>query len=80
MTDEFGALRKEMGGGFRSLHERADAHMNAIGDVKETVTRIEETLTNHTHRLGSIENKLDSTIERVDDHGVMVKKIEEARS
>jgi hypothetical protein len=65
-------VRREMREGFARIHAVVDGHT-------ETLAAHGATLNDHSHRLDRIERKLDVTIERVDDHGVRLRRLERGR-
>jgi len=65
VANGFHAVQEEMQDGFRALTSRVDG--------------IETELKDHGARLDRIERKLDSTIERVDDYSVRLKRVEKTK-
>jgi hypothetical protein len=61
----FQELQEAMRQGFDRVNERMDAHDGRFDEVDS--------------RLDRIERKLDNTIERVDDHGVRLGRLEKAK-
>ena len=71
VADGFQALQNELGGRFLAVDTRflaVDTHFLAV----------ESELKDLKSQVGRIERKLDSTIERLDDHSGRLKRLEES--
>jgi chromosome segregation ATPase len=82
----FLALQEEMREGFRLVRmqlgehgERLDAIEIELKDHSARFDRIDAELRDHSARFDRIERKLDTTIERVEDHGIRLRRLEHPR-
>ncbi len=65
-------LAERMDSGFKAVLKRLDTHAEMISSVAEDVTDIRT-------QLNRMEPKLDSTIARLDDHGMRIEQLEKTR-
>jgi chromosome segregation ATPase len=72
--------------GFEDVHCELTGVRGELADVRGGLTSVQGELTeiravqaDHSHRLDRIERKLDSVVERVDDHDVRLRTLEKRR-
>ncbi|MGH2373702.1 MAG: hypothetical protein ACRDIC_09575 [bacterium] len=83
VADGFQALHDEMREGFRHVNSRLDSvevklgeHSAVLAEHSTILAEHSTILDQHSGLLARIERKLDSTIARVDDHGIRLDRLE----